>query len=186
MGRRLLITLGLAALIASAAACGDDNKDDGSSGQPTTVSNNDSEVPTFPHTTPGPETPPPVDAEATTTASGLQIIDIKEGTGTEAVTGKYVIVHYTGWFESDSTKFDSSRDRDQPFPVILGQTPAQVIQGWEEGLLGMKEGGQRRLIIPPGLGYGADGAKDRNGNVIIPPDTTLIFDIELIDVQDVP
>jgi len=111
----------------------------------------------------------------TTTASGLKIEDLVVGTGATAENGKTVSVHYTGWL-TDHTKFDSSYDRGQPLPVTLGQ--GQVIRGWEEGLIGMKVGGKRRLTIPPDLGYGSRGAGG-----VIPPNATLIFEVELVDVK---
>lgn len=109
-----------------------------------------------------------------TTASGLQYIDVVEGTGATPEAGQKVSVHYTGTLE-DGTKFDSSRDRNQPFEFRIGR--GQVIRGWDEGLSTMKVGGQRRLIIPPELGYGARGAGG-----VIPPNATLIFDVELLGV----
>jgi peptidylprolyl isomerase len=125
----------------------------------------------------GPASPPPVEGEPITTASGLQYIDIEEGTGAEAGEGMEVLVHYTGWLEEDGTKFDSSRDRDDPFQVLIGA--GRVIPGWEEGLVGIREGGERRLIIPGDLAYGETGSPPR-----IPPNATLIFDIELLEVID--
>ena len=120
-----------------------------------------------------PETPPPVDAEPTVTASGLQIIDIQVGEGDTAESGGTVTVHYTGWL-TDGTKFDSSLDRGQPATFPLNG----VIQGWQEGIPGMNVGGQRRLIIPSDLGYG-----DRGSPPTIPGGAELIFDVELIAVQ---
>lgn len=111
-----------------------------------------------------------------TTASGLQYADLVVGTGAEATVGKQVQVHYTGWLQN-GTQFDSSRDRNEPLPLTLGE--GRVIPGWEEGLTGMKVGGQRQLIIPPNLAYGEQGA----GNGLIPPNSTLIFDVELVSVQ---
>lgn len=114
-----------------------------------------------------------------TTASGLQIQDHQVGTGSEAKAGNNVSVHYTGWLYNDGTKgqkFDSSVDRGQPFQFPLGA--GRVIKGWDEGVAGMKEGGKRTLIIPPQLGYGARGA-----GAVIPPNATLMFDVELIKVN---
>ena len=112
----------------------------------------------------------------------LQIVDVKLGTGLEATKGKAAIVHYTGWLYDPASvthkgqKFDSSLDRGVPFGFIIGV--GKVIAGWDEGVAGMKVGGKRTLIIPPDKAYGAKGA----GNVI-PPNATLIFDVELVDVK---
>ncbi len=112
---------------------------------------------------------------------GLRMIDHKIGTGAEAVPGKSVTVHYTGWLfdaaapENKGKKFDSSRDRGDPFVFPLGG--GRVIAGWDQGVAGMKVGGQRTLIIPPELGYGARGAGG-----VIPPNATLVFDVELLKV----
>ena len=111
----------------------------------------------------------------TTTPSGLQYVDLKPGTGREAHAGETAIVHYTGWL-ADGTKFDSSRDRNEPFSFRLGA--GRVIRGWDEGVQGMKIGGLRKLTIPPELGYGARGAGQ-----VIPPNATLVFEVELLDLR---
>jgi peptidylprolyl isomerase len=128
-----------------------------------------------PTTTTG-STPMFDEKNATTTASGLKYIDEVVGTGAAPKAGQQVTVHYTGTL-TDGSKFDSSRDRSQPFTFVIGQ--GQVIKGWDEGVLTMKIGGKRHLIIPPSLGYGARGA----GGGLIPPNATLIFDVELLGVQ---
>jgi peptidylprolyl isomerase len=113
-------------------------------------------------------------AKTVTTASGLKYTDVKVGSGASPVKGKQVKVHYTGTLENGK-KFDSSVDRNEPFVFVIGV--GQVIPGWDEGVMGMKVGGKRKLIIPSKLGYGARGA---GGD--IPPNATLLFDVELIDV----
>jgi FKBP-type peptidyl-prolyl cis-trans isomerase len=118
--------------------------------------------------------PTKVMGKPTTTSSGLQFWDIVVGAGATAAAGKTVKVHYTGWL-TDGKKFDSSVDRGQPFSFPLGG--GRVIKGWDEGVAGMKVGGKRQLRIPPELGYGARGASG-----VIPPNATLIFDVELLDV----
>ncbi|HET7031766.1 MAG TPA: FKBP-type peptidyl-prolyl cis-trans isomerase [Casimicrobiaceae bacterium] len=134
---------------------------------------------------------PPADAPpaSSTTVSkfganvtDLKIIDQKQGTGAEAVAGKTVIVHYTGWLYDPATpdghgkKFDSSVDRGVPFGFFLGS--GKVIKGWDEGVAGMKVGGKRTLVIPPQKAYGERGAGG-----VIPPNATLLFDVELIEVK---
>ena len=115
----------------------------------------------------------------TTTPSGLKIIDIKVGAGPSPKPGQICVMNYTGWLYDNGTKgakFDSSLDRSQPFSFPIGQH--QVIAGWDEGVATMKVGGKRTLIIPPELGYGARGAGG-----VIPPNATLIFDVELLGVK---
>lgn len=112
--------------------------------------------------------------EEIVTSSGLQYIDQVVGTGEVAKAGQTVSVHYTGWLEN-GTKFDSSVDRGQPFSFPLGA--GRVIKGWDEGVQGMKVGGKRRLTIPANLGYGPRGAGG-----VIPPNATLVFDVELLGV----
>jgi FKBP-type peptidyl-prolyl cis-trans isomerase len=114
-----------------------------------------------------------------TTASGLQYDDTHTGKGDTATAGHHVTVHYTGWLWENGEKgekFDSSLDRNDPFEFGLGQ--GMVIQGWDEGVQGMKIGGKRSLIIPPELGYGARGAGG-----VIPPNATLLFEVELLGVE---
>lgn len=111
--------------------------------------------------------------------ASLGINDIKPGSGDTAATGKHVTVHYTGWLSEQGArgrKFDSSKDRGEPFAFPLGA--GQVIKGWDQGVAGMKVGGTRELTIPPELGYGARGAGG-----VIPPNATLIFEVELLEVS---
>jgi FKBP-type peptidyl-prolyl cis-trans isomerase len=150
MMQRCVFVVGLFAILGAAAGCGGEK-----SAAPSTSS------------------PMKVSGQPTTTASGLQYWDIVVGTGTTASPGNVVKVHYTG-FLTTGEKFDSSRDRGEPFSFPLGG--GQVIKGWDEGVAGMKVGGQRQLRIPPALGYGANGAGSA-----IPPNATLIFDVELLD-----
>src|SRR5438477_6735582 len=109
-----------------------------------------------------------------TTPSGLKYEDLVEGTGDAAKMGETVNVHYTGWL-TDGKKFDSSKDRGQPFPFPLGA--GRVIKGWDEGVQGMKVGGKRKLTIPPQLGYGSRGAAG-----VIPPNAILVFEVELLKI----
>ena len=122
-------------------------------------------------------------APASSTApQKLDMTDIKKGTGPAIQSGQIAVVHYTGWLYTESEpekkgkKFDSSRDRNEPFSFPLGG--GQVIQGWDQGVAGMQVGGQRRLVIPPEMGYGASGAGG-----VIPPNATLVFDVELLAIQ---
>ena len=115
----------------------------------------------------------------TTTSSGLQFTDSKVGEGASPKTGQTCVMHYTGWLYKDGVKgakFDSSLDRGDPFEFAIGKR--QVIGGWDEGVATMKVGGKRTLIIPPALGYGSRGAGG-----VIPPNATLMFDVELLDVK---
>jgi peptidylprolyl isomerase len=115
----------------------------------------------------------------TTMPDGLKIIDVKVGTGALPKTGQTCVMHYTGWLYENGTKgkkFDSSVDRNEPFEFAIGT--GNVIKGWDEGVITMKVGGKRTLIIPPALGYGARGAGG-----VIPPNATLMFDVELLSVK---
>lgn len=114
-------------------------------------------------------------SKSMTTESGLIYEDITKGTGATAQAGQMVSVHYTGWL-TNGTKFDSSKDRNQAFNFSLGA--GQVIRGWDEGVAGMQVGGVRKLTIPPQLGYGARGAGG-----VIPPNATLVFEVELLSVK---
>ena len=123
----------------------------------------------------------PTESKVSAMPTSLQKTEVKQGTGTEAIAGKAVAVHYTGWIYDESkpdkkgAKFDSSRDRREPFVFPLGA--GRVIRGWDEGVAGMQVGGQRTLVIPPAMAYGERGAG------VIPPNATLIFDVELLEVK---
>jgi FKBP-type peptidyl-prolyl cis-trans isomerase len=122
----------------------------------------------------GPATPPAVKGQQTKLSDGLEYIDVKTGTGAVVQDGSSINVQYTGWLQSNGKKFDSSYDHGgQPFNLTVGQ--GQVIKGWDEGLVGMKVGGTRRLIIPPSLGYGSTGSPPT-----IPANATLIFDVTVV------
>jgi FKBP-type peptidyl-prolyl cis-trans isomerase len=123
---------------------------------------------------PAPEEKAVAPASSATTAKGLVKQDLKTGTGPAVKRGDTLLVHYTGTL-ADGTKFDSSRDRDEPFRFSVGA--GEVIKGWDEGTLGMKKGGIRKLTIPPELGYGRAGSPPK-----IPPNATLTFEIELVDI----
>ena len=121
----------------------------------------------------------PASGKTMTTASGLQIEDSQVGTGATPAKGQTCVMHYTGWLYENGVKgkkFDSSVDRNEPFEFPIGMS--RVIKGWDEGVASMKVGGKRTLIIPPDLGYGARGAGG-----VIPPNATLIFDVELLGVK---
>jgi FKBP-type peptidyl-prolyl cis-trans isomerase len=152
MKQQFVLVLTLFAVLAVAAGCGGTNKS----------------------STPATAGPMKVNGPPTTTPSGLQYWDMVVGAGATAAPGTTVSVHYSG-FLTTGEKFDSSRDRGEPFSFPLGA--GQVIKGWDEGVAGMKVGGQRQLRIPPQLGYGAAGAPGA-----IPPNATLIFDVELLAV----
>jgi FKBP-type peptidyl-prolyl cis-trans isomerase FkpA len=162
MKRQFVLVLSLLAVLGVAFGCGSSNK----------PSEPGKAVTSGPK---GPASPAKVTGQPTTTASGLQYWDTVVGTGTTAIAGNTVKVHYNGYL-STGEKFDSSRDRDQPFSFALAT--GQVIKGWDEGIQGMKVGGQRQLRVPPDLAYGATGV----GNVI-PPNAKLVFDVELLQVE---
>lgn len=124
---------------------------------------------------PKPEKPASVKGDLITTPSGLKYVDLVEGTGATPRRGQTVVVHYTGWL-TNGKKFDSSVDRGKPFEFPIGM--GRVIRGWDEGVKTMKVGGKRKLIIPPRLGYGPRGA-----GRVIPPNATLIFEVELLRVK---
>ena len=157
----------LAGIAIAVAACGDD-------GEETAATVCETPSMTTEDSTQG---PPAVSGETVTTDSGLQYVDILEGSGAMPEQGQTVVLHYIGWL-TDETKFDSSLDRGVPFDFVLGATPLEVITGWDEGVATMSVCGQRRLIIPPELAYG-----ERGVGVTIPPNATLIFDVELLEVQ---
>jgi len=162
--RRFLVSIALVASLVLVVACGSSEKE--------TTAPTGTPAATAAPTGGGPL---PVSAQATVTASGLKIIEIKIGTGAEAQKGQTVSVHYTGWL-ADGTKFDSSLDRGQPLSFALGA--GQLIPGFDEGVVGMRVGGQRRLIIPPDLAYGPQGRPP-----VIPPNAELTFDVQLVGLQ---
>jgi FKBP-type peptidyl-prolyl cis-trans isomerase FkpA len=126
--------------------------------------------------------PEPAPAETGTENMPMQKIDLAPGNGAEIKSGQNALVHYTGWLydaaapENKGKKFDSSVDRNEPFEFPVGS--GMVIKGWDEGVVGMKVGGKRRLVIPPDMGYGARGAGG-----VIPPNATLVFDVELVEIR---
>jgi len=124
----------------------------------------------------GPKSKTPPKSKIVRTKSGLKYQDIKIGRGAGPKSGQMVVVHYTGWL-TNGTKFDSSKDRGRPFEFPIGQ--GHVIKGWDEGVMTMKVGGKRKLIIPPHLGYGAEGTPDGT----IPGNATLVFEVELLGVK---
>ncbi|WP_322795479.1 FKBP-type peptidyl-prolyl cis-trans isomerase [Tepidiforma sp.] len=174
MNRRVLLFLLAAALPLAAAACGGDDKrpePTANAASPTSIAATASPTADQPTPTPGPITL----QSPTVTRSGLRYQDLVVGTGPAPQPGQRVTVHYTGYF-TDGRKFDSSLDRGQPFTFILGL--GQVLRGWDEGLATMRVGGKRLLYIPSALAYGS------RGNGPIPPNTDLIFEVELLQVSD--
>jgi FKBP-type peptidyl-prolyl cis-trans isomerase len=131
------------------------------------------------NTRPNTKAPSKITGDGVKTESGLQYWDLKVGTGQVAKEGDGVRVHYTGWL-TNGKKFDSSVDAGRPFTFVLGHE--EVIKGWDEGVAGMKVGGKRQLRIPPDLAYGTSGTPDGT----IPPNSTLIFDVQLLGVQEPP
>ena len=161
--KRLVLAFSFVAIILISTGCGSD--------KPAAPASSSAPAAAPPASTSGPMA---VSGSPTTTPTGLQYWDIVVGTGAPAVVGKGVQVHYSGYL-TNGQKFDSSRDRNQPFVFQLGA--GEVIKGWDEGVAGMKVGGKRQLRVPPELGYGSTGAGGA-----IPPNATLIFDVELLDV----
>lgn len=172
--RRFMTLLGLATLAALVALAACKNGDGGSSGSNDGDSDGCGEVSAAVKGDPV-NGPPVVDGEIVTTGSCLRYIDTEVGSGAAPEAGDTIVVHYSGYLE-DGTKFDSSVDRGQPFVFAIGTR--QVIPGWDEGLATLQVGGKRRLIIPPELGYGPDGSPP-----VIPGNATLIFDVELLEIQ---
>lgn len=172
--RLLLALTGVTAVLAT-AACGDGSKADtvlNATAAPTPAV---SRTPTSAAGTPASSITATAGGNLMSTPTGLQYEDLTVGTGAAPKSGQMVTVHYTGTL-TNGTKFDSSRDKNQPFTFQIGT--GQVIKGWDEGVATMKVGGRRKLVIPPDLGYGARGA-----GASIPPNSTLVFDVELLDVK---
>jgi len=168
------VVLAVVALVAISVLGGDG--DEAAVSQPSASPATTSATPTPVGQTPaptGPAAPPEVTGEEVTTATGLKYIDLQPGSGASPTLGQTISVNYTGWLQADGSKFDSSIDRGEPSEFALGE----VIEGWNEGIASMQVGGKRRLIIPPELAYGEAG---RSG---IPPNSTLIFDVELLAIQ---
>jgi hypothetical protein len=170
--RRILALGILATTLVLVVACGNGEEQEAG---PSATSGTTGVVTPAATTAPGAGGPPPVSAQPTVTADGLQIIEVEAGTGDEAQSGQTVSVHYTGWL-ADGTQFDSSLDRGQPITFVLGS--GQIIPGFDEGVTGMKVGEKRRLIMPPDLAYGAQGRPP-----VIPPNAELTFDVQLVSVQ---
>lgn len=173
MKLRLLIAAAIAALVLGLAACGDDD-DSSSDDSATTESSAPADDGGAANT--NLDEKPVIDNTGEESPGALVVNDIVVGKGPEAKTGDDVSMQYVGALYSDGTEFDASWDRGEPFNFKLGS--GQVIQGWDEGIPGMKVGGRREIIIPPDLGYGATGQPPT-----IPPDATLIFIVDLLDVK---
>jgi len=174
--RRLAFPVLVVVLTVGLTACGSENTESSSTASSSTESTAAPSSASASDAAPAGGPTPVADTAFTTSQSGLKIHDFRTGDGAEATEGDRVTVHYTGWLASDSTKFDSSRDRGEPFQFNLGA--GEVIQGWDQGVQGMNVGGTRQLVIPPDLGYGARGAGGA-----IPPNATLIFEVELLEVD---
>ena len=173
----LVGALAVAAMALAACTSSEVNIDTNDETQPANGSQTPAEDAQTPVTNGGDMTqgPPAVSGDPITTGSGLQFIDIEQGKGDAPKASQTIVVHYTGWLEADGTKFDSSVDRGTPFSFTIGE--GGVIRGWDEGLATMQVGGKRRLIIPPDLAYG------KSGQGAIPPNATLIFDVELLEIR---
>lgn len=157
----------LALSVAGLAGCGSENATESGAEQPA------AEQPAA--EAPSASEPKATDAAQAEEVTELKIEDLKKGEGDEALAGDNVVVHYTGWL-TDGTRFDSSVDRGEPFSFQLGA--GEVIPGWDQGVAGMRVGGKRKLTIPPDMGYGAAGAGG-----VIPPNATLIFEVELLEIR---
>ena len=164
--RKLILTTLMLVAVAAFVACGDDDAEDLPSDSDPTAEGQTA--------APAADGPPEVDGESTTTASGLEYIEVVAGTGASPTAASQVTVHYSGYLESNGLKFDSSVDRGAPATFRAGD----LIPGFTEGLLLMKAGGKARFIIPPDIGYGANGSPPS-----IPGNATLIFDVELIETN---
>jgi len=164
--RKLILTTLMLVAVAAFVACGDDDAEDLPSDSDPTAEGQTA--------APVPDGPPEVDGESTTTASGLEYIEVVAGTGATPTVDSQVTVHYSGYLASDGTKFDSSVDRGEPATFRAGD----LVPGFTEGLLLMKVGGKARFIIPPDLGYGVNGRPPA-----IPGNSTLIFDVEMIETN---
>ena len=173
----VLLALVVVGAVQLSSCGGAEQKPANSNSQPATSSQPTPQptVAAAPSPSPSPSASPAQAGREVRTASGLRYVDLVEGTGPSPRTGQQVTVHYTGTFEN-GRKFDSSKDRGQPYPFRIGL--GQVIPGWDEGVMTMKVGGKRKLIVPPKLGYGATGFGQT-----IPPNATLIFEVELLGVR---